>query len=449
MRKMIYTLILGSLFPILTMGQSTISLSFTCFDNLQHIAADSFRVMNLTQGGDTVLYHPDSVLLLEGTAQIGEFLPYNPKSFKLEQNYPNPFSENTSFEVQLPKSGKLFVDVHNSTGQLTTSFVAELPAGAHRFSFFPGNEIFYFVNPRFQDSRKVLKMCALGENSNGCDLKYTGYEKTFEGDFHSDTNLKSAKSTTDFMYTQGDKLAIVAFNALGQSGCFDAPVSDTLYEIQFATNIPCPGIDSLEYEGQYYHTIQIYDQCWMKENLNVGLQLNSTNPQTDNGTVEKYCLLNDVAQCDRYGGIYTWDEMMNYSSEEGSQGICPAGWHVASDDDFKVLEGAIDSNYGIGDPEWENFNENGIDAGTKMKSTSGWSNGGNGTDSFGFSALWGGFLYQGMWAGGNLFGTLFTSTSYGEKSDKAIHRGFSWMYTGSERDKDLKSHARPIRCIKN
>jgi len=29
-----------------------------------------------------------------------------------------------------------------------------------------------------------------------------------------------------------------------------------------------------------------------------------------------------------YGGLYTWEEAMNYQTESGSQGICPPGWQV-------------------------------------------------------------------------------------------------------------------------
>lgn len=57
------------------------------------------------------------------------------------------------------------------------------------------------------------------------------------------------------------------------------------------------------------------------------------------------------------------------------------------------MEGAVDSQVGIGDPIWENAWYKGFDAGTNLKSTSGWYASGNGTDLFGFSGLPGGSRY--------------------------------------------------------
>ena len=43
------------------------------------------------------------------------------------------------------------------------------------------------------------------------------------------------------------------------------------------------------YGGQTYNTVLIGTQCWLRQNLNIGNMINSTNMQTNNGTIEKYC----------------------------------------------------------------------------------------------------------------------------------------------------------------
>jgi len=58
-----------------------------------------------------------------------------------------------------------------------------------------------------------------------------------------------------------------------ESGILDTPDYDTGYTFQFATNIPCPGTPTVTYEGQVNNTIQIFSQCWFKENLNVILHM--------------------------------------------------------------------------------------------------------------------------------------------------------------------------------
>jgi hypothetical protein len=47
------------------------------------------------------------------------------------------------------------------------------------------------------------------------------------------------------------------------------------------------------------------------------------------------------------------DEMMNYSDTPGVQGICPPGWHIPSAEEWKVLDGSVDSQFGVGDTTWD------------------------------------------------------------------------------------------------
>ena len=138
-----------------------------------------------------------------------------------------------------------------------------------------------------------------------------------------------------------------------ESGILDNPESNETYTFQFATNIPCKGTPTVTYEGQVYNTIQIFNQCWLKVNLNVGTMIPGTEEMTDNGIIEKYCYNNEPDSCTKYGGLYQWNEMMQYVTQQGTQGICPPDWHLPTDEEWKVLEGAVDSQYGIGDYTWD------------------------------------------------------------------------------------------------
>ena len=99
----------------------------------------------------------------------------------------------------------------------------------------------------------------------------------------------------------------------------------------------CPGISSLSYGGQTYHTVQVGNQCWLRENLNIGTMISGSASQTNNSIIEKYCYDNQQANCDIYGGIYQWNEMMQYTTVPGAQGICPAGWHLPTDAEWSTL----------------------------------------------------------------------------------------------------------------
>jgi uncharacterized protein (TIGR02145 family) len=110
--------------------------------------------------------------------------------------------------------------------------------------------------------------------------------------------------------------------------------------------------------------------------------------QSNNGTIEKYCYNNEPDSCTKYGGLYQWNEMMQYNSQEGVEGICPPGWNLPKDEEWKILEGVVDSFYSITDPEWDLTGEwRGFDAGQNLKSVTGWSAYGNGSDLFGFTSM--------------------------------------------------------------
>lgn len=107
------------------------------------------------------------------------------------------------------------------------------------------------------------------------------------------------------------------------------------------TQIPCPGLDSLNYGNQWYHTVQIHSQCWFKENLNIGIMRSAVNDQINNDTLEKFCYNNDSNMCNTYGGLYQWREAVQYTFKITPRGICPFGWHIPSDVEFDTLISSV------------------------------------------------------------------------------------------------------------
>ena len=100
---------------------------------------------------------------------------------------------------------------------------------------------------------------------------------------------------------------------------------------------PCPNVATVVYAGKTYNTVAIGDQCWLKENLDVGTQINGSADQTNNSTIEKYCYNDNPANCTTYGGLYQWNEAMQYVTTFGVQGICPTGWHIPTYSEFQTL----------------------------------------------------------------------------------------------------------------
>lgn len=99
----------------------------------------------------------------------------------------------------------------------------------------------------------------------------------------------------------------------------------------------------ITYSGQSYDTVEIGTQCWTADHLNVGTVVSRTGNQgTSCSAIEKYCYNDSDANCTTYGGgLYQWAQAMCGSTTAGAQGICPTGWHIPTDAEFKTLELAI------------------------------------------------------------------------------------------------------------
>ncbi len=149
--------------------------------------------------------------------------------------------------------------------------------------------------------------------------------------------------------------------------------------------------DPIIYNGQSYNTVLIGNQLWMAENLNIGTMISSGTGQYPNGIIDKWCYNDDEFYCNIYGGLYSWSETMQHVITEGTQGICPPGWHVPTDAEWKYLEGIVDTQYEVGHTVWDNLNLRGYDAGKHLKATN-FSSQYIGANTYGFSALPCGFL---------------------------------------------------------
>jgi len=160
-------------------------------------------------------------------------------------------------------------------------------------------------------------------------------------------------------------------------------------------------------DGQVYPTVQIGDQCWMAKNMNIGIMVTST--PTNNGTIEKFCNDDLTSNCDVYGGLYPWDEMMNYTTIEAAQGICPTNWHIPTDAQWCALTTYLDAAV-----DCQASGYTGTDGGGKMKEegTSHWLFPNTGaTNSSGFTALPGGFSFaNGSYAPTGTAGVWWLST---------------------------------------
>jgi uncharacterized protein (TIGR02145 family) len=191
-------------------------------------------------------------------------------------------------------------------------------------------------------------------------------------------------------------------------------------------------------DKQVYATVKIGDQCWMAENLNIGKQITGFN-QKNNDVIEKVCYDNDEKNCSVYGGLYTWHEMMGWQEQEGSQGICPDGWHVPTLDEWRSLHEFL------GEKE----------SGQKMKVTKAHDPAWDGNNESGFSALPGGSGYDDFFGRKGSWAMFWASTPVDKHYAWFTQLDGYWypappkytnLYIGNYY---LKDNGFSVRCIKN
>jgi uncharacterized protein (TIGR02145 family) len=198
-------------------------------------------------------------------------------------------------------------------------------------------------------------------------------------------------------------------------------------------------------DGNLYHTVLIGNQTWMSENLKTTKYNDNSDitPVTDNSawaalTSEAFCWYDNDATTNKpiYGALYNW-----YAVNTGN--LCPTGWHVPTDADFKTLE----MHLGMTQAQADGFSWRGTDQGTQLKNTAGWTTG-NGTNTSGFAALPGGYRYyfDGGFAGLGTIGYFWSADQ--ASPTNAFYRRMDGANAGVFREGAVKAAGKSVRCVK-
>ena len=257
-----------------------------------------------------------------------------------------------------------------------------------------------------------------------------GYKWNTTNDYNSATNLgtSTTKTETGLICNTTYSRYIWAYNACGYS------LPMTLIQTTSGCSIICGQLITDTRDGKTYNTVLIGSQCWMKQNLNIGTKILNSADQTNNTIIEKYCYNDDENNCNTYGGLYQWDEVMQYTTVEGMQGICPSGWHLPTDAEWTTLMTILGG---------ESI------AGGKMKEAgiTHWASPNTGANnSSGFTGLPGGIRNNSGSFGGLTNYTYFWSSSQSDATgawSRNLHYLYREMYGGSA----YKNEGFSVRCL--
>lgn len=207
-------------------------------------------------------------------------------------------------------------------------------------------------------------------------------------------------------------------------------------------------------DGNSYKTLKIGGQWWMTENLKVTKYLNGdligtttpANLDINGESAPKYqwAFKGNEGYVAAYGRLYTWYTVTD------SRGICPAGWHVPSDEEWNQLTDHLINN-GFG------YEGSGTDIGKSIAAASGWradatpghiGNDQAGNNTSGFNGVPAGDrLTNGSFVNLGAFAGWWSATE--STVANAWYRGIFYNISDVNRSADSKKFGGAVRCVRD
>jgi uncharacterized protein (TIGR02145 family) len=209
-------------------------------------------------------------------------------------------------------------------------------------------------------------------------------------------------------------------------------------------------LDSISFIIDPFQMITIGNQVWMARNLAV---VNYRNGDTIQHITEQDDWWNtlDGAWCNFQNNIdmgFKYGRLYNWFAVGDPRGLAPAGWHIPSDEEWKILE----MNLGMSRADADSDGWRSTTVGGKLKDSGSffWVSPNTGaTNESGFSALPGCCRFDdgGFSEFVSMYGFWWTSTSIGTwnalgrtmmNSDAGVYRGYN-----------MKEYGFSVRCVKD
>ena len=202
------------------------------------------------------------------------------------------------------------------------------------------------------------------QKSSNKEKSSSSEEKAKESSSSVKSSSSDAKSSSSEEVKQSSSSVVASSSSVAEqssSSSFDKEFNGSLWRAGAYKAFVDPR-DNREY---YYIQITGEDTAGkaatikvMAENLNVGEFVWGFEDQEDDSKIERYCYKNDTANCNKYGGLYQWAEMMQLPSrcntescadliKPNHQGICPSGWRLLTYNDYYIVVHADNNEDGV------------------------------------------------------------------------------------------------------
>ncbi|MFZ1694951.1 MAG: fibrobacter succinogenes major paralogous domain-containing protein [Flavobacteriales bacterium] len=415
----------------------SITITFNATLNGSNWPLDSVWVHNVTQAADTLIVAPANTLVL-GTVGISD-----PSGSDLRmQASPNPYRDEALITFTTLMSGPASVSVHDLAGRDLARFADVLLAGAHRIRLHGGGGQMLLVTVAQGTQRQTLRMISAETTASApIQLRYEGIAGYPKG------------GGAGWAWAPGDELRYIGYGAaagLVKSAVItEAPNASITHTFALLAGAVCRQAPTMtDLDGNVYRAVDVNGACWSAQELRTTKYANgdavaavsdaSTWIATTSGAVCSYnnSASNDAATGKRY----------NWFAASDPRGLCPLGWHVATDLEWKNMESGLGMT--TSDLDGMGFIRGAAEnVGGKMKSLQTWNSPNTGaTDETGL-----GLTGSGQRSGiGGGFSGISTAGYWWSSTDNGAEALFRTMITSSGgivRDDFPKQNGFCVRCV--
>lgn len=355
MKKIHFCLLILILFVIAGSlpAQTSITLTFTAVTGGQYQVLDSVLVINHTRGCDTVLYYPDTVLVLENNTSVSDPFTTVNEGLILYPSFPNPSAGHTTTRFFLPESDRVTIRAYDLSGREVSVYEQLLPAGEHTFTLYPGGEKNYLLvveTPRHKRAQKLVSM----DGGNAFRIVHSGHQPGLSGFRYGKSGL---------LWAPGDQLQFTGYamhpsNIIVGRVILDDPSSSSLHTFSFVSELYPVGTvhcDTVNLTA----VIDVYNpatgRIWMDRNLGASRVAEAPADVNAYGDIYQWGRFADGHQCRTstitpalssndlpgHGNFivnisypYDWRSPQNHSLWQGVNGVnnpCPAGYRLPTE----------------------------------------------------------------------------------------------------------------------
>jgi uncharacterized protein (TIGR02145 family) len=303
-------------------------------------SVDSVTIENMTQCKSLTI-HGSEILNLLGTVGITNGTAICNNSMSIQ---PNPMNGSCILNFDAIAPGYATIELYGMTGIRILQVQELLSSTRHSFSLTGIKSGVYILKIRSDKYTYSTKVICNNLSSGIAEIKHIQASPVLNRPnalliAEKSLNHYGSLSSADMQYSEGDRLKLTGKSGVCKTVVILVPTQSQTVTFNFIT---CTDADSNNYQ-----VVQIGGQVWMAENLKTTTYRDGSN--IPNITVTTDWLTNTTgAYCDyentpevysmMYGRLYNWFAVGNSSK------IAPAGWHVATDEEWTTLTEYLKAN---------------------------------------------------------------------------------------------------------